>query len=275
MAVCNDGCGAGATRIACLLALVLCVASTGCATRRSASNAHYGSSRPTYRPALRYAPPPGSASDPWGPYILEASARFGVPQAWIRAVMRQESGGAQFQGGVPTTSPVGAMGLMQVMPDTYAILRDRYGLGGDPYDPHDNILAGAAYIREMYDAYGFPSFLAAYNAGPHMLEACLIAGAPLPRETILYLSSVAPQLRPYATPSGPLAVYADLPVEMPADELNRRSLLGQPPPVANASAVMRVMPCIPPASDYSADRLNGQELASEGAPDGIAALLNR
>ena len=60
---------------------------------------------------------------------------------------------------------------MQIMPQTWAELRARYGLGTDPYDPHDNILAGAAYIRELHDRYGAPGFLAAYNAGPGRYEA--------------------------------------------------------------------------------------------------------
>ena len=63
-------------------------------------------------------------------------------------------------------SPKGAMGLMQLMPETWAALRARYGLGRDAFDPHDNILAGAAFLREMHDRYGSPGFLAAYNAGP-------------------------------------------------------------------------------------------------------------
>ena len=65
------------------------------------------------------------------------------------------------------------MGLMQVMPQTYDTLRAQYGLGDDPYEPRDNILAGAAYIREMYAIYGAPGFLAAYNAGPDRLDAWL------------------------------------------------------------------------------------------------------
>ena len=66
-------------------------------------------------------------------------------------------------------SPKGAMGLMQIMPDTWSELRSRYGLGADPYDPHDNIIAGAAYLRELHDRYGERGFLAAYNAGPESL----------------------------------------------------------------------------------------------------------
>ena len=93
--------------------------------------------------------------------IAEASRRFGIPERWIRAVMRVESGGR-----VRAVSPKGAIGLMQIMPDSWAGLRQRCRLGRDPYDPHDNILAGAAYLREMHDRYGTAGFLAAYNAGP-------------------------------------------------------------------------------------------------------------
>ena len=110
--------------------------------------------------------PPGSPDDPWGPYIAEASIRFAVPETWIREVMRQESGGREYIGGSLITSPKGAMGLMQVMPETYQELRGRYGLDADPYHPRNNVLAGTAYIREMYDRFGSPAFLAAYNAGP-------------------------------------------------------------------------------------------------------------
>ena len=83
------------------------------------------------------------------------------------------------------------MGLMQIMPETWAELRLRYGLGNDPYDPHDNILAGTAYLRELRDRYGSPGFLAAYNAGPARYEEHL-AGRPLPAETQAYLQKLAP-----------------------------------------------------------------------------------
>ncbi len=67
--------------------------------------------------------PPGPPGDPWGPYITEASAKFDVPDAWIRAVIGQESGGRLYHSGVLVTSPVGAMGLMQLMPATYDEVR--------------------------------------------------------------------------------------------------------------------------------------------------------
>ena len=157
--------------------------------------------RTHYNPS-RYYPPPGPPSDPWGPYIHEASGRFGVPELWIRRVMHQESGGQE-----DVISWAGAMGLMQVMPDTYDGLRGRYNLGNDPFDPHNNILAGTAYLREMYDRFGAPGFLAAYNAGPNRLDSYLNDGRPLPEETVSYVASIAPLLGPGTPMSGPLAVY--------------------------------------------------------------------
>lgn len=149
-----------------------------------------------FRAAARpsdYAPP-GSPSDPWGPYIAEAAQRFDVPQRWIREVMAAESGGQEFIDGQLTTSPAGAMGLMQVMPETYEELRLRYGLDDDPYNPHDNIMAGTAYIREMYDLFGSPGFLAAYNAGPATYSAYLSGQGALPEETRSYVAMIAPRI---------------------------------------------------------------------------------
>jgi cell division septation protein DedD len=117
--------------------------------------------------------------------------------------MHQESGGEQ-----QATSPVGAMGLMQVMPATYEGLRVRYRLGDDPYDPHNNILAGTAYIREMYDRFGAPGFLAAYNAGPDRVDNYLTRRAALPEETVNYLAAITPNLGTDVPRSGPFAVYA-------------------------------------------------------------------
>ncbi|HEY9579534.1 MAG TPA: lytic transglycosylase domain-containing protein [Rhizorhapis sp.] len=126
--------------------------------------------------------------DSYAAFVAEAAQRFGIPEAWIRAVMRVES-----RGDVRAVSPKGAMGLMQLMPDTWASLRVRLGLGANPYDPRDNILAGAAYLREMHDRYGSPGFLAAYNAGPGRYEEYL-AGRPLPAETRAYVAMLAPVL---------------------------------------------------------------------------------
>ena len=139
--------------------------------------------------ARNYYQPPGPAWDPWGPYISEAAQRFDVPENWIRAVMHQESGGQEFAVSAP-----GAMGLMQVMPFTYDLMRQQYDLGDDAYDPHNNILAGVAYIRQMYDIYGSPGFLAAYNAGPGRLDDFLTRNRALPAETRHYVAMIGPRL---------------------------------------------------------------------------------
>lgn len=126
-------------------------------------------------------------ADPYAGFIADAAQRFGIPEVWIRAVMRVES-----RGDVRAVSPKGAMGLMQIMPATWAELRGRYGLGTDPYDPRDNIIAGAAYLREMHDRYGSPGFLAAYNAGPGRYEEYRATGRPLPAETRAYVAMLVP-----------------------------------------------------------------------------------
>jgi len=127
--------------------------------------------------------------DRWTPLIAEAAQRFAIPQDWIHQVMRVESGGRITLHGRPITSPAGAMGIMQLMPKTYAEARRRYGLGDDPFDARDNILAGAAYLRQMYDRFGAGVF-AAYNAGPGRYQAYLDGRKPLPAETRSYLMKV-------------------------------------------------------------------------------------
>lgn len=127
----------------------------------------------------------------WNPLIAGASKRFGVPQSWLRAVMRAESGGRTMLGEHrPIVSVAGAMGLMQLMPSTYEDMRVQYGLGADPFDAHDNILASAAYLRWLRGKYGYPTMFAAYNDGPGNLEERLASGGLLPAETRLYLVDV-------------------------------------------------------------------------------------
>jgi hypothetical protein len=126
------------------------------------------------------------SGDPFAVWIAEASRRFDIPASWIRDVMRIESGGD-----ARAVSPKRALGLMQLMPETWDYLRLRYGLGSDPFDPRDNILAGAAYLRELHDRFGDPGFLAAYNAGPARYEAFLATGRALPDETRAYIGTLA------------------------------------------------------------------------------------
>jgi len=128
-----------------------------------------------------------SFSDRIASYVAEAEKRFSIPASWIYAVMHVESHGVRH-----AISPKGAMGLMQIMPKTWRGLRARYHLGPDPFEPHDNILAGAAYLREMHDLYGSPGDLAAYNAGPERYEAYRNHRRPLPAETRAYVAKLAP-----------------------------------------------------------------------------------
>ena len=139
--------------------------------------------------------------------IAEAARRFGVPERWIEAVIASESGGDP-----RALSPKGAMGLMQVMPGTWADLTGRHRLGADPYDPRANVLAGTAYLRELYDRFGFPGALAAYNAGPGRYGEHVETRRPLPRETRIYVARVLRSLDDAAAaslPSGDLPTVFD------------------------------------------------------------------
>lgn len=129
------------------------------------------------------------AADPYAAPIAEASQRFRIPERWIRAVMQVESAGR-----MRAVSSAGAMGLMQIMPDTWAGLRIRHRLGRDPFDPRANILGGTAYLREMVDRFGSPGFLAAYNAGPERYQQHLDRGRPLPPETRAYMARLLSML---------------------------------------------------------------------------------
>lgn len=125
----------------------------------------------------------------WQPLIARASRRFHVPAAWLVAVMRQESGGRTMMAeGRKLVSRRGAVGLMQLMPGTYDEMRAQYRLGADPFDPHDNIFAAAAYLRWLHARYGFPAMFAAYNSGPGRFGD---RRHPLPDETRAYVANIA------------------------------------------------------------------------------------
>ena len=141
-------------------------------------------------PVIVAAPAHAGEVERWHSHIAEASSRFGIPSSWIEQVMRAESRGRTQLGGRPIRSPKGAMGLMQLMPGTWAEMRERLGLGLDPDDPRDNIVAGTFYLRLLYDRFGYPGLFAAYNAGPARYEKYL-AGGSLPAETIAYLAGIS------------------------------------------------------------------------------------
>ncbi len=129
-------------------------------------------------------------------HIAEASQRFGIPAHWIRAVLDTES-----DGNPNAVSAAGAMGLIQLMPGTWEEMRGRYGLSADPHEPRDNILAGTAFLREMFDRYGdITGMLAAYNAGPVRYDAYLEDCRTLPAETRSYVALLAPALGGHPLP---------------------------------------------------------------------------
>ncbi len=197
-------------------------------------------------------------ADPVARHVAEASRRFGIPQAWIWAVMRAESAGD-----VRAISHAGAMGLMQIMPDTWAYLRARYGLGDDPYHVRDNIIAGTAYLRELHDRFGSPGFLAAYNAGPGRYEQHLATGRPLPRETRAYLAILAPMVggsqpdRATIAPVDPLAWMRAPLFAMRADDARAAPQAATETPPDDETAAQNVASEEPPERLFVP--LSGQE----------------
>lgn len=147
----------------------------------------------------------------WRPYVTEASLRSGVPTEWIERVMRAESNAQTMLNGRPTRSRAGAIGLMQLMPATWEAMRRALRLGNNPDDPHDNILAGSFYLRQLYDRFGYPGLFAAYNAGPARYADHIATGMTLPAETIAYLgklgaTGIALQRQPTASPETLFAI---------------------------------------------------------------------
>jgi len=124
---------------------------------------------------------------PFEYWIEQYAHTHGVSPDLVRAVIQAES---NFN--PRAVSAKGAMGLMQLMPATWADMRVRLGLGSNPDDPRDNILAGTFYLRLMYDRFGYPGMFAAYNAGPRRYAEHLSGGRALPAETVGYLAAVAP-----------------------------------------------------------------------------------
>ena len=145
--------------------------------------------------------------DSYAGFVSEASARFAIPARWLCALMHVESNNHPH-----AVSPKGAMGLMQLMPGTWGALRMRLRLGDDPFGPHDNIVAGAAYLRAMIDRYGVPGAFAAYNAGPGRYEDFRDRHRPLPRQTSAYVAQLTSILdapnAPDASQSAPTRVVS-------------------------------------------------------------------
>ena len=123
-------------------------------------------------------------------FIAEAARTAGLPEPWIAAVMRAESGGDP-----NAVSSAGARGCMQIIPSTWRDLQGRGVAGPDPFDARANMTAGAIYLRTMHDRYGWPDALAAYHAGAGRLEDYLAIGRPLPAATLVYVDRISSRLR--------------------------------------------------------------------------------
>lgn len=131
----------------------------------------------------RPGPVSGSAPEALQPYIQEAAAKTGLSPDLIQAVIATESNYR-----ADAVSPVGAQGLMQLMPGTAR------GLGvQNPFDPRENILGGAEYLRQQLTRFGgVEKALAAYNAGPGAVAR--YGGIPPYRETQGYVRKVLSRL---------------------------------------------------------------------------------
>lgn len=112
-------------------------------------------------------------------YISEASRAYGVSADLIRAVIQQES-----SGNPNAVSPAGAIGLMQLMPDTAA------EMGVDPWNPRQNVMGGTKYLKQQLDTFGgdVSLALAAYNAGPGAVQK--YGGIPPYAETQNYVATI-------------------------------------------------------------------------------------
>jgi len=141
---------------------------------------------PSQHPGVVGTIAPVVSSAPWRMHIADAAQRFEIPETWMRAVIdvadvRDPS----------ILSARGAMGLMQLTPETWRIQRDRHGLGDDPYQPRDNIMAGAAYLRELSERYGsLRAAMTAYHAGPERFEEHLATDFALPDDTVAFVAKV-------------------------------------------------------------------------------------
>ena len=122
--------------------------------------------------------------------VNQNAAIWQVDPALIKAVIANESG---FNANA--TSPVGAQGLMQLMPETAASLGVR-----NPYDPAQNVAGGTRYLRSMLDRFGGDPRLAiaAYNAGPGAVEK--YGDIPPYTETKNYVENVLGSYARYRTP---------------------------------------------------------------------------
>ncbi len=164
--------------LAFLIVLSACAAGVAAAsgTRTDREPVAIRSARASFvprEPVARACPVPAR----WRPAFRVAAEDARLPASLLAAVAYVES---RFQ--EQARSPKGAVGLLQVMPATAAVL------GLDVQQPASNVLAGARFLRELVDRFGSTDLaLAAYNAGPAAVESA--GGAPS-GETLRYVIDV-------------------------------------------------------------------------------------
>jgi hypothetical protein len=109
-------------------------------------------------------------------------------------------------------------------------LRSSYSFAPDPFDPHANILAGTAYLKAMYDRFGYPALFAAYNAGEGRYEDHLRNGNPLPEETRAYVADLGRKLGFDAHVSTKIALGTGLFFALSTAESTNSNKVNPPPP---------------------------------------------
>lgn len=123
--------------------------------------------------------PSSAPSGPYASVVTKAAKANGLSRGLLSSVIRAES---NFQ--PRAVSPKGALGLMQLMPATARRLAVRH-----PFDPSENVQAGARYLKQMLGRFGSVNLaLAAYNAGPGAVA--LYGGVPPYPETRSYVARV-------------------------------------------------------------------------------------
>jgi transglycosylase-like protein with SLT domain len=133
---------------------------------------------PYPEPKVEVEATPEPLAPPYSDLVDEVAARHGVNPRLVKAMIRVESGYR-----ADARSRKGAMGLMQLMPETarqYAVR--------DPYEPRTNVEAGIAHLRSLLERFTLPLALAAYNAGEAAVRR--FGGVPPYPETRDYVRRV-------------------------------------------------------------------------------------